>query len=96
VARVKGRTESAPLALFAFAYMVRLGVLLPLHGERSRTRWTRIAYALMRPALPLVRAIAPNAVVTTEELGRAMIRVGRHGASKRVLESADLRALGRA
>jgi uncharacterized protein YbjT (DUF2867 family) len=95
-AQVKGRTEDALLALFPSAYMVRLSVLLPLHGERSRTRWTRVAYALMRPALPLIRAIAPNTVVTTEELGRAMICVAREGAAKRVLESGDLRALGRA
>jgi uncharacterized protein YbjT (DUF2867 family) len=94
-AQVKGRTEDALLGLFPSAYMVRLAVLLPQHGERSKTRWTRVAYTLMRPALPLVRVLAPNAVVTTEELGRAMIRVAREGASKRVLENSDLRALGR-
>jgi len=49
---------------------------------------------LTPPLLPLVRAIAPGAVVTTEEFGRAMIRVARQGAPKRVLENRDLRALG--
>ncbi len=43
---------------------------------------------------PLVRAIAPGAVISTEELGRAMIRAARQGAPKRVLETRDLRALG--
>jgi len=33
-------------------------------------------------------------VITTEELGRAMIRVARQGAPKQVLENRDLRALG--
>ena len=33
-------------------------------------------------------------VVTTEELGRAMIRAASEGATKRVLENRDLRALG--
>jgi hypothetical protein len=33
-------------------------------------------------------------MITTEELGRAMIRAARHGAPKRVLENRDLRALG--
>jgi len=93
-ARVKGRTEDALLALFPSAYMVRLGMLLPMHGEVSKTRWTRIVYAVFRPLLPLIRRLAPNAVVTTEELGRAMIRAAREGAPKRVLESRDLRALG--
>jgi hypothetical protein len=35
-------------------------------------------------------------VITTEELGRAMIRIVRKGGPQRVLESADLVALGRA
>ena len=93
-AQVKGRTEDALLALFPSAYMVRLGALRAMHGEVPRTRWMRIAYAVLRPLLPLVRAIAPGAVITTEELGRAMIRAARQGAPKRVLEGRDLRALG--
>ena len=63
-------------------------------GETPRVRWARIGYAVLRPLLPLVRAVAPNAVVTTEELGRAMIRVAREGFERRILESSDLRALG--
>jgi hypothetical protein len=49
---------------------------------------------VFRPLLPLIRALAPGAVITTEELGRAMIRAARGDAPKRVLESRDLRALG--
>jgi len=93
-AQVKGRTEAALLALFPSAYMVRLAALRAMHGEVSKTRWTRIAYALSRPLFPLLRAMAPGSVVTTEELGRAMIRAARQGAPKRVLEPRDLRALG--
>jgi uncharacterized protein YbjT (DUF2867 family) len=93
-AKVKGRTEDALLALFPSAYMFRLGALRPMHGEVSKTRWTRIAYAVFRPLFPLVQAIAPGAVISTDELGRAMIRAARQGAPKRVLENSDLRALG--
>ena len=93
-ARVKGRTEEALLALFSSAYMVRLGALRPMHGEVSKTRWTRIAYVVFRPLLPLVRLVAPGAVISTEELGRAMIRAAREGVPKRVLEMRDLLALG--
>jgi uncharacterized protein YbjT (DUF2867 family) len=95
-ARVKGRTEEALLALFPSAYMVRLSALRAMNGEVSKTRWTRISYTLFRPLLPLIHAIAPGAVITTEELGRAMIRAAREGAPKRVLESRDLCALGAA
>jgi len=93
-AQVKKRTEDALLALFPSAYMIRLGVLRPMNGEVSKSRWTRIGYTALRPLLPLVLAIAPGAVTTTEELGRAMIRAAQQGAPKRVLESRDLRALG--
>src|SRR5262249_7879447 len=93
-ARVKKRTEDDLLALFPSAYMFRLSVLRPMHGEVSKRRLTRIGYSVLSPLLPLVRAIAPEAVVTTEELGRAMIRAARQGAPKRVLEARDLRALG--
>jgi uncharacterized protein YbjT (DUF2867 family) len=95
-ARVKGRTETALLALFPAAYMFRLGGLRPMNGEMSKTRWTRILYNVFRPFVPLIQAIAPNLVITTEQLGRAMIRVARQGAPKRILENRDLRALGSA
>lgn len=93
-AQVKGRTEDALLALFPSAYMFRLAMLMPMNREASKTRWTRISYSILRPLLPLLRVLAPGAVITTEELGRAMIRAARQGAPNRVLENRDLRALG--
>jgi len=93
-AQVKKRTEDALLARFPRAVMIRLAMLWPKHGERSKTRWTRISYIVFRPLLPLLRAVAPGAVITTEELGRAMIRAARDGGPKRILESRDLRELG--
>ena len=74
--------------------MVRLGALRAMNGEVSKTRWTRIAYTVFRPLLPLLWAIAPGTIINTEELGRAMIRLARQGAPKRVLENRELRALG--
>jgi hypothetical protein len=93
-AQVKGRTEDALLALFPSAYMFRLGALRAMHGEVSKTRWTRIAYTVFRPLWPLVRLLAPGTMITTEELGRAMIRAALHGAPKKVLENRELRTLG--
>lgn len=93
-AQVKGRTENALLALFPSSYMFRLGALRATHGETSKTRWTRIGYALLGPLLPVMRVIAPGMVISTEELGRAMLRVARQGAPKRVIEPRDLVALG--
>jgi hypothetical protein len=92
-AQVKGRTESALLELFPSAYMIRLSLLRPTHGEVSKTGWARALYAIARPLWPLLQAAAPGMVISTEELGRAMIRVARDGAPRRVLEMRDLRAL---
>jgi len=92
-AQVKGRTEDELLALFPSAYMIRLAALWPKSGERSKTRWTRIGYSLFWWLLPLLHAVAPNMVITTEELGRAMIRIARQHPSEHVLEMRDLRAL---
>ena len=93
-AQVKKRTEDTLLKLFPSAYMFRIGALRAMHGEVSKTRWTRILYSVFWPLWPLVRLVAPGAMITTEELGRAMIRVAREGAPKRVLENRDLLALG--
>ena len=93
-AQVKGRTENALLAMFPNAYMFRLAMLRPMNNEVSKTRWTRISYVVFRPLLPLLRALWPGGVITTEELGRAMIRVAREGAPKRVLENREMRELG--
>ncbi len=93
-ARVKGRTENALLQLpFAAAYMFRPGVIEPLHGVTSKTRAYRVFYTLAKPLLPLLRHAFPNHVLTTEQIGRAMLTVARQGCAKRVLESKDIRAL---
>jgi len=93
-ARVKGRLENALLRLpFRAAYMFRPGLIVPLHGIKSKTKVYRIFYALLKPVLPLAWRAFPNQVVTTEELGRAMLTMARRGSEKRVLETQDLRDL---
>jgi len=90
-ARVKGQTENALLRLpFKAAYMFRPGVIVPMHGIKSRTALYRVPYALLGPALPLLKAAFPKYVTTTEALGRAMIAVAKRGAPKKVLESSDI------
>jgi uncharacterized protein YbjT (DUF2867 family) len=93
-ARVKGRTENALLRLpFKAAYMFRPGVIEPLHGVRSKTPAYRTIYALVGPLLPLLRRAFPNSILTTEQIGLAMLSVAKHGAQKRILESKDIRAV---
>jgi len=95
-ARVKGKTENDLFRLpFRAAYMFRPGVIVPLHGIKSRTKAVRVAYAAIGPLLPLVRAVFPKYVTTTELLGRAMINAAKHGAPTTLLENADINELGR-
>jgi len=95
-AQVKGRTEAALRGLFPAAYMVRLAMLRPVHGEVSKTRWTRIGYRVFGPIAPVIQALAPSLVISSEELGRAMIRAARERPPTHVLEMKDLQSLGRA
>jgi uncharacterized protein YbjT (DUF2867 family) len=94
-ARVKGQTENALLGLpFKSAYMFRPAAIQPLHGITSKTRWYRLLYAATRPLLPFLRALIPNYITTTEQIGRAMIAVAATGADRRVLENEDINARG--
>jgi uncharacterized protein YbjT (DUF2867 family) len=93
-ARVKGKTENALLRLpFKAAYMFRPGIIEPLHGVRSKTPAYRIGYTLIGPLLPLLRRIFPDFILTTEQIGLAMLAVAKRGAPKQVLESKDIRAI---
>ena len=93
-ARVKGRTENALLRLpFKAAYMLRPGVIQPLHGIKSKTWQYQILYTLMTPALPLLKRLMPGQVTTTEQIGRAMIKLAVSGEQKPVLETRDINEL---
>ncbi len=71
-------------------YLFRPGFIQPLHGITSRTRSYRILYVLLAPVVPLLKAIFPKSITTTEQLGRAMIQVARHGYGKRFLENPEI------
>jgi uncharacterized protein YbjT (DUF2867 family) len=93
-ARVKGKTENALLRLpFKDAYMFRPGAIEPAHGEKSKTPLYQTFYVVLKPLLRVLRAIFPNFVLTTEQIGRAMLNAARRGAPKRVLEPKDIRLL---
>jgi uncharacterized protein YbjT (DUF2867 family) len=92
-ARVKGRAENAVLALpFGEATVLRPGLIQPLHGITSRTPAYRALYAAFRPLWPVLHALAPAHVTTTERIGRAMLQLALGGSAKRVLETRDINA----
>src|SRR5215469_13375463 len=90
-ARVKGETENALLGLgFKGAYMFRPGYIQPMHGIVSKTKLYQRMYDVVSPLYPVMVKLMRRYVISTEELGRAMILVARDGAPKRVLGTADL------
>ena len=91
-ARVKGRTENALLRLPLSAYMFRPGIIQPLDGIKSKTTAYRIGYSFMKPLLPLLHWALPNQVLSTREIGQAMLAVAKRGYPKRILETKDIRA----
>jgi uncharacterized protein YbjT (DUF2867 family) len=90
-ARVKGKTENDLLGLpFKAVYMFRPAVIVPLHGIKSKTMVYRIFYAALGPLLPLLKGRFPKYVTTTEQIGRAMLKVAKDGWPKQVLENSDI------
>jgi uncharacterized protein YbjT (DUF2867 family) len=90
-ARVKGRTENALRRLpFKAAYMFRPSAIQSMHGERPKARASAVAYTLGGWLLPLLRALFPRKILTTECIGRAMLAVTRRGAAQVVMEPGDI------
>ncbi|MEA2796400.1 MAG: hypothetical protein QOI87_3780 [Bradyrhizobium sp.] len=93
-ARVKGKTENDLLKLpFKAAYMFRPAGIQPLHGVRSKTPWVQAIYAVTAPLLSLLNRTSPQYMTTTEQVGRAMIKVARDGYPKPLLESEDINGI---
>jgi uncharacterized protein YbjT (DUF2867 family) len=90
-ARVKGKTENDLLKLFGNAHMFRPGFIEPKHGATSSTTAYRIAYTVLRPVFPLIRRM--KSVTSTEQIGKAMLAVAKHGAEKKILYPRDINAV---
>jgi uncharacterized protein YbjT (DUF2867 family) len=93
-ARVKGRTENALLRLgFKAAYMFRPALIQPMKGIKSRTASYRAFYAGFGWLLPVVKAVLPSTITTTERLGVAMINAVKKGYATPILETRDINLL---
>ena len=89
--RVKGDTENALLAMpFHAAFMFRPAFIQPMKGAKSKTRLYGVFYALAAPFYPVLQRLFPRLVTTTENVGRALIRVSDQGYPSRILETEDI------
>lgn len=90
-ARVKGRTENELRKRpFKAAYMFRPAAILPVNGERSKVQTLNWFYAATSWLLGPLRRLTGGYVLTTEDVGRAMLNVARTGWNEPVLEPADI------
>ncbi|WP_246079403.1 hypothetical protein [Paenibacillus piri] len=71
--------------------MFHPSVIIPLHGVKSKTKWYQLFYDVMKPLNSLLSKL--NSVITSEQLGKAMIRVARNGYSHPIIESKQLKKI---
>jgi uncharacterized protein YbjT (DUF2867 family) len=89
--RVKGQTENALFALpLKHVAMFRPLAVQPMNGEQARNGLYRVAYTLGLPLVSLLRKLMPTRIVSTEQMGRAMLAVAKGQTDLRIFESADI------
>jgi uncharacterized protein YbjT (DUF2867 family) len=94
-ARVKGETENALFALPFSAYAIRPGFIAARRGVRSKTKLYDRVYRAIRWVVPVLRRLAPQKIIDSDELGRAMLTIGKTKPEQRIWETPDLKALVR-
>ncbi|MEM6843420.1 MAG: NAD-dependent epimerase/dehydratase family protein [Bacteroidota bacterium] len=90
-ARVKGKTENDLFKMgFQRAFMFRPGFIIPLRGIKSRTKVYQFMYDYFMWLVRIVKAIAPNSVVNTTQIGMAMIQATIGGYEKTIITPKDV------
>ncbi len=95
-ARVKGKTENDLQKLpFRSVYLFRPSVIQPLRGIQSKTLAYRYFYRIANPFLSLIRRVSPRVIVTTDDIGQAMLNAARQHTGRNIVEAKDIVSLGR-
>lgn len=93
-ARVKGRADNELLRLpFKAAYMFRPRSIIPANGVKSKMKSYQLMYDVMKPFNPLLKRF--GSVITSEQLGRVLVRVGKYGYAYLIIESSDLKKISK-
>jgi uncharacterized protein YbjT (DUF2867 family) len=95
-ARVKGKTENDLLNLgFKQAFMFRPGAIIPLRGIKSKTKSYQFMYDYFLWLVKIIKLAAPNSVVSTTQIGLAMINSVLNGYSEKILKPKDILKLSK-
>jgi uncharacterized protein YbjT (DUF2867 family) len=91
-ARVKGATENMLKGLpFKNVFLMRPGYIQP---RKDATR-ALFLYKIVGPLYPLWKRLFPTSVMTSEEVGLAMINAAIGGSEEQTLEASDMIRLAR-
>ncbi|MCI0708038.1 MAG: NAD(P)H-binding protein [Ignavibacteriae bacterium] len=89
-ARIKGKTENSlkrlPLKRLIIA---RPAGIKPINKNPNAP----LAYKIMNPFYPLMELIAPNQVISSVDLAKALLHLVKQGSEKTILENVDLKRI---
>ena len=89
-ASVKGKTENALQKLpFQKLYIARPGGIIPVHKKQNPT----LAERIFTPFYPLIKKVAPDSVITSAQLAKAMLHLAAYGNEKAIVENKELLGL---
>lgn len=89
--RVKGKTENTLINMgFKQAYMFRPGGIIPVKGVSPSSKLYKVLIDRMTWLIKLLKKVFPNSIVSTAEIGQAMINVVNNGYDRNVLKPSDI------
>jgi len=95
-ARIKGKTENDLLKLgFGQAYMFRPGGILPGKGIKPSNKLYRRALFWLGWLLRVIKFFSPKSIVSTRQIGRAMINITLKGYNRSIINPVDIQILAK-
>ncbi|MDO5290751.1 MAG: hypothetical protein Q4F13_14130, partial [Pseudomonadota bacterium] len=85
--RVRGETENALLASPLRVNIFRPSFIMAEKGIRSKTPAYAAMYSIMRPLMRVLGGIFPIPMLSTEDIGKAMLNIARLGESALLLDN---------
>lgn len=90
-ARVKGKTENDLSKLgFAQVFLFRPGGIIPTRGIKPSSKLYRVLITYLGWLLRLIKLIAPNSIVNSDQIGAAMIKVTKSGYDQSIIDPIDI------
>lgn len=89
--RIKGRTEKQLATMgFRHLYFARPGAIWPKHQNPNAP----FIYKLFIPLFPVLNLFFSSAIIKSDALAKALIKLAETGSDKMILDNKDLKALG--